>query len=305
MKATKSDAQHAAKSKTHTDERNSAVHAKDGEDLSPLDDESAPLGAREQRFLARVAKLLLGMQTPSVIVRARRAGYSDGEHREGWRLWRIAAGEGRPLDHWFAKSAEQQLDHTPNGALLQRLDTFENTWLPRTRAIIRRVVPRDQRDEFESAFFGDLTQQPLGPAVIASVATFIARVDALATSKAPNARDVRDMLRARGLDDAHLDEARKILTALQQAAAPRSEHKNTDPREIDRAAREQRDAYEGLRDWYNDWATTLRTVFGARQQITLGLTTIASSSGNPVETDETGDAGDSDTAAPKESVPRG
>ena len=77
--------------------------------------------------------------------RARREGYSPQEHALGWQLWRTAAGETRPFEHWLR---EQQLvdgidlDNGEQRRRLQEIDEFENTWFPRTRAIIRRVSLR-------------------------------------------------------------------------------------------------------------------------------------------------------------------
>jgi len=45
------------------------------------------------------------------------------------------------------------------------------------------------------------------------------------------------------------------------------------PEELANAQAAQLEAFEDLRDWFNDWATTLRDVFGVADQIVLGLTT--------------------------------
>jgi len=120
---------------------------------------------------------------------ARREGYSTKEHKEGWRLLKLASGEHRPLEHLFEEtslgtSATQSAERM---RLLQDVDGFENTWFPRMRAILRRVVPTARRDAFEAAFFKDLEQQPLGPLVIGSVSTY------------EDAKKVRSTLLERGL----------------------------------------------------------------------------------------------------------
>jgi hypothetical protein len=87
------------------------------------------------------------------------SGHRVGRKRENDHLFAEHAGDG------VATGAERQ-------RMLRDVDLFENAWFPRTRMIIRRVVPRARRDAFEAAFFKNLEQQPLGPGVILSVSTF-------------------------------------------------------------------------------------------------------------------------------------
>jgi hypothetical protein len=139
------------------------------------------LTAADQDLLGRALQFLVNIRTTPFGARARREGYTLEEHREGWRLLKLASGEERPLDHLFAESAG---DSAASGGertrILQDVDSFENSWVPRTRAIIRRVVPRERRDAFEAGFFKNLEQQPLGPGVIMSVSTYLSRLDGLA-----------------------------------------------------------------------------------------------------------------------------
>jgi hypothetical protein len=90
------------------------------------------------------------------------------EHKLAWELMRKAGGEDRSTDEFFAEvqSAEDSPEHIP---LLRELYLFENTWFPRLRAIIQRFLPPDARDEFDQAFFKDLSQRALGPMVVRSV----------------------------------------------------------------------------------------------------------------------------------------
>ena len=135
--------------------------------------------------------------------------YVPSEQREGWRLWRVTAGEDRPFEQFLT---EQQVcggsDHV---LILQQIDHFDNTWFPRTRAIIRRAIPADQREQFASAFFQNLEQQPLGPGVVGSVSTFIARVEGLSKAADPAAKAVRDMLARRGLTAGAILKVREML----------------------------------------------------------------------------------------------
>lgn len=243
--------------------------------LEPVTDpnvEITTVTRTQRRMLGRVMRFLVSIQTHDYVRRARRVGYSEAEHREGWGLWRRAAGEDRPLDHYFT---EQQLgggaDYAALLPALQEIDTFENTWFPRTRAIIRRVVPAARRAEFAAAFFHDLEQQPLGPGVIGSVSKYLVRVDSLATTALPGAKEVRETLARRGLTEMAVGRMREVILALMgppSVQAPMA----VSPADIERAQRAQLEAFEGLRDWFNDWATMLRSVFSLRDRIQLGLT---------------------------------
>ena len=157
--------------------------------------------------------------------------------------------------------------------MLQEIDAFENTWFPRTRAIIRRMVPRETRDEFAAAFFTNLEQQPLGPGVVGSVSTFLARIDDLTKSANPHARKVRATLEERGLTAAKSKAVKELLAQashlVNDVASPKS-----DAATIHRAQAAQIEGLADLRDWFNDWATALRSVFNASEQIRLGLTLI-------------------------------
>ncbi|MGK4002624.1 hypothetical protein WMF31_08375 [Sorangium sp. So ce1036] len=81
-------------------------------------------------------------------------GSDRDEHRQGWRLLRLASGEDKPLEHLFVEVANGGvLEGAERLRLLQDVDAFENTWFPRARVIIRRIVPRARREAFEAAFF--------------------------------------------------------------------------------------------------------------------------------------------------------
>jgi hypothetical protein len=226
------------------------------------------LDSREQLFMARVMRFLVGIQSPLRAPRARREGYTADEHKHGWSLWRMAAGESRSLDQYFAETRD--VEESPDRQrTLRELDLFENTWFPRVRAIIRRVVPEDARDSFERGFFKDLAQQPLGPAVVGSVGTLLSRIEGLASSKQEGASKVAATLSARGLDKGRITEVRALITSLENES--RLERHPVDPADIREAQEAQLAALEELRAWFNDWATTLRSVFFPRDQAQLGL----------------------------------
>ena len=228
----------------------------------------------DQRFLDRVMRLLVSVQSPGYVRRVRREGYTAVEHRRGWTLWQTAAGADRPLDHWFAENeAESPVGGGEQLRLLQEIDAFENTWFPRTRAIIRRMVPRDTRDDFAAAFFTNLEQQPLGPGVVGSVSTFLTRVDELAKSANPHAARVRATLNERGLTAAKGKAVRELLAQASHLVAEVPSPKS-DAAAIQKAQFAQAEGLADLRDWFNDWATAFRSVFNASEHIRLGLTLV-------------------------------
>jgi hypothetical protein len=246
----------------------------------PVDDASEiPAGvvltADEQDLLGKVLKLLVNISRPPHIAVARREGYTNKEHKEGWRLLKLASGEGRSLDHLFEESAAgaSSTASAERLRLLQDVDAFENTWFPRTRAILRRVVPRERRDAFEAAFFKNLEQQPLSPAVIVSVGTYLSRLEGLAKSDNQDAKKVRETLVERGLTDEKVKDVRALLAKLEGSNGKKKTGK-VSPTELAKAHAEQREALEDLRGWFNDWGTTLRQVLSTRAQITLGLTVL-------------------------------
>jgi hypothetical protein len=253
------------------------------------------LNPQQQGFLLRTCRFLVNVLTPGFADRARREGYSTDEHALGWRLWKTAAGETRPFEHWMS---EQQLadgigsEDAEQQRLLGEVDVFENTWFPRTRAIIRRVVPRDRRDAFAAAFFKDLKQQPLGPAVVGSVTTFVTRVEGLDKSGDADAKNVRAMLRARGLTPARMKAIKELLERAQIGTSPSRPKSTVSAEDLEKARTSQLEAYEDLRDWFNDWATTLRSRFGTRDQIRLGLTVVGGGGGSDTEGEPTEPAGD-------------
>src|SRR5262249_43618197 len=152
------------------------------------DDVNVGLAGHDQRLKGRVVRFLVGMWRADWSRRASREGYTASEHALGWRLMRAADGEGMPIDHLFAEVRRgEDSARSRSVRTFRELDAFENTWFPRVRAIIRRVVPPDARDEFERGFFKDLVQQPFGPGVVRSVGTLCSRVEALATSAQPHA----------------------------------------------------------------------------------------------------------------------
>lgn len=240
------------------------------------------LGASQKVYLERVARFLVNIQSSGFGARAARSGYDAAAHAEGWRLYNKAAGSDRPLEHWFGEQEQLEDSSGLTGdrlRLLTDIDAFENTWFPRVRAIIRRAVPRETRESFAAAFFANLEQQPLGPGVVGSVGTLLQRIDGLEKSKEPGAKEVLSTLRQRGLTPVKVGAIRALLKEAESVAPRPARRATLTAAELARAKEEQQSAFEDLRDWFNDWATHLRSVFNVRHQIVLGLATRSGRSG--------------------------
>ena len=228
------------------------------------------LSRADHATLATVLHFLVAMQRPGLAAIAQAHGYNGKEHAHGWRLHRAASGEAQALAVVFTRATPAPTMGDSHMPTLRQIDAFENLWFPRTRAIIQRVVPEASRDRFEAAFFHELTQQPLGPGVVGSVSTYLTRLEALKKSPEPGAREVRDTLRTRGLTDAAVSQMSALVASMRELV-PVAPAPAIDAVALSKARAEQKRAVAALRAWYNDWATTLRTVYNRKQLIQLGL----------------------------------
>lgn len=252
---------------------------------------SSSLNKVQRAFLHRVSRFLVNIQSPRFSARAFKNGYDTAAHAEGWGLWRSASGMNRPLDHWVTELERAEALPGITGdllRLLQELDTFENTWFPRVRMILRRFVPRDRRDAFTKAFFANLQQQPLGPGVVGSVGGLLQRIAGLEESSEPAAKAILDTLKKRGLTAKKIAEVRARLKEAEEGTKAAQKKPSVSPEELAEAHAAQMEAYESLKDWFVDWATMLRSVFGVRDQLILGLAVRrrGSAGGEIVDTEE-------------------
>jgi hypothetical protein len=256
----------------------SKAPTKPGKDAAAAADEieivATSLTKAQKAFLHRVSRFLVNIQSAAYSGRAARNGYTPAAHAKGWKLWSVASGMTRPLDHWFS---EQQRSGDLTGIagdrlrLLKDIDSFENTWFPRVRAVIRSVVPRDRRDAFAAAFFSNLEQQPLGPGVVGSVGGLLQRLDGLKTSVEPGAKQVFETLQERGLTAKKVAEVRALLKEAEAGAEKTPAKPAVTPEELQNAQTAQQDAYEALKDWWNEWSTFVRDAFNVREKLVLGL----------------------------------
>jgi|JI10StandDraft_1071094.scaffolds.fasta_scaffold505434_1 hypothetical protein len=234
------------------------------------------LDADGRSLLESVARLLMRIQQPTLMARAQLEGYTTEEHQVGWRAFVEAAGGNTTVELNVASGVMQSADALVTqrrNSILQQLDGMENTWFPRLRAIIRRVLADDpSAAAFEAAFFEEMEQQPLGPGVIASMAKFVNRIRSLDTTPGSPGARVRAVLNERGLTDERLAEVSAMVEELQAFAAGAVDVGQPTAAEVAAINARRAAAFAKVERWYQDWATTFRTVFSTREQLQLGLT---------------------------------
>jgi hypothetical protein len=234
------------------------------------------LDADGRSLLESVARLLMRIQQPTLMARAQLEGYTTEEHQVGWRAFVEAAGGNTTVELNVASGVMQSADALVTqrrNSILQQLDGMENTWFPRLRAIIRRVLADDpSAAAFEAAFFEEMEQQPLGPGVIASMAKFVNRIRSLDTTPGSPGARVRAVLNERGLTDERLAEVSAMVEELQAFDAGAVNVGQPTAAEVAATNARRAAAFAKVERWYQDWATTFRTVFSTREQLQLGLT---------------------------------
>lgn len=234
------------------------------------------LDADGRSLLESVARLLMRIQQPTLMARAQLEGYTTEEHQVGWRAFVEAAGGNTTVELNVASGVMQSADALVTqrrNSILQQLDGMENTWFPRLRAIIRRVLADDpSAAAFEAAFFAEMEQQPLGPGVIASMAKFVNRIRSLDTTPGSPGARVRAVLNERGLTDERLAEVSAMVEELQAFDAGAVNVGQPTAAEVAAINARRAAAFAKVERWYQDWATTFRTVFSTREQLQLGLT---------------------------------
>lgn len=194
----------------------------------------------------RVIRFLIGLRNPAVATALANYGFSEKDMAEGWSLVN-ALGQGK-----LAVLPAQPRDTE----VLQKLDAWENHWFPVSSASLERRYPA----VFERMFLN--LHQAEGPQVAVTVRTFIDRYDALVAADSPYGPDgakAQELLTARGVTPAVVDEARTLLTQLSKvASAP-----ITQAYALEQDAELQR-AEEALWAWYLEWSKVARVAIKQR-----------------------------------------
>ncbi len=236
------------------------------------EDEGLALSGAEQDQLLYSTKFLLNVMSPR-FARARLAvAFTPAEHAEGWSLFRKAAGEETALSVLSAQQAAEKGGASLPVEALQRLDAFENKWFPRTHRIVARYADPAERQAMLDALFLNLPQQPLGPGLMFSVPTFVARVRSLGGGAFKSGAAVRKVLAARGLTDAALDAMQHLVDQLRAERAPQADAAAVDATTLAASLRAQREGFAAFRAYWLDWSQTFREELPRREAIVLGVT---------------------------------
>ena len=189
----------------------------------------------------RMMQLLLSLGNPRIGRALASIGFGQADLDEGWSLL-------RNLRDVRFDAAVRPVD----ASALTRLDQWENRWFPIANAAIKRRFPA-----VHAALFLNLSQAD-GLDVINTVGVFVDRLDKLATSADPDTKSALEVLRARGIDEQRLGEARALLqelgTATTAIPAPTPE---------DQEALARREAE--LWAWYLEWSSLARSVVTDRR----------------------------------------
>ena len=198
---------------------------------------------------ARALKFLGAASTNRAIraVLAKR-GYTQADHDRGWQLTLEAAGYRRP--------APVVLDSPAAVSAIAAIDAWDEPNFRVARAALAGDFP-----EQHAFVFQDLAPQT-GVAAVASVTTFLDRLDALENGKDRKATRKTDhaalaKLSSRGIDDAERARMRKLLgTARGPSAEVPADAEPVPEAGVDET--EQREAKLALRRWYVEWREVAR-----------------------------------------------
>ena len=194
----------------------------------------------------RVIKFLVGLRNPSVATALAGYGFTEEDMAEGWGLVN-ALGKGK-----LAVLPAQPRDME----VLLKLDAWENHWFPVSSASLERRYPA----VFARMFLN--LQQAEGPEVAVTVRTFVDRYDELTAPDSkygPEGAKARDLLTARGVTPAVVDEARNLLSQLTKVAVAPITQASVVEQEAELARAE-----DVLWAWYLEWSKVARVAIKQR-----------------------------------------
>jgi hypothetical protein len=213
---------------------------------------------------ARVTKFLQGIGAlPVVRTLLAQNGMTDTEIKEGRALLLKCLAE--PLD--VAPEIQTESAATQRAAVAE-LDQWDEPNYARYGATLRR----HHRSAYDYVF-RDL-KAASGPLAVQGVATFLARIEALASGSDPSRSEMKkadgeavSLLESRGLT---VPERKRLKKLVDIALGPTASLE-----ELPKAGVSQRLlVLNELRAWYDEWATTARAVIKKRSDlIRLGLAT--------------------------------
>jgi hypothetical protein len=234
---------------------------------------ASPLSADQKDRLGHILTFLVNVAESPIAARAARHGYDEGVHEKLWGLYGQAAGQDRPFRHYLAQAEDHAVATADSAtqAIYRDLDVFENKWFPRVRNALRAEVAPDRAAAVEEAFFADLQQQPEGPLVVGSVATFLSRHADLQQSQIPGVAEALALLKKQGLTQELLTQIGTLVERSRKQAKLPVPRNPVDPATIQQASEKQLAAYDKLNRLYITWAGVLRQELPHNDAVHLGI----------------------------------
>jgi hypothetical protein len=230
----------------------------------------------------RVLKLLLGLRHKKIASALASRGFGKDDLEEGLSLLRGVT------DVSLAVLPAT----SPNPAIIEQIDRWENEWFPVANATLLRHHPN-----IHARVFLNLSQTE-GAAVVISVGTFLERIAELGRADAgygQAGKDARKLLGRRGLTTKVVDDAKALLAQV----ASIEEHPIELPDLEDERTR-LAEAEDAMWAWYLEWAEIARAAIKDRALLRrLGFLTSSSTSSRrqPAAADEDEDVPEG-TASP-------
>ncbi len=213
------------------------------------------------RDTERAAKFLGGISRSRAIWRilVERAGYTQAIHSEGWSKYLAVMGYRPP-------ASDPPPDPTVQQEAIAQLDSWDAPAFERADAALSRNYPAQR----ELVFRG-LTPAK-GAAAVASVQTFLTRVDELRQGSKEDKAAAQLLAQRRILDRGTEDQLRNWIEAARQGSSDVDAGRDEQPEEEDDDL--QAKAIE-LHDFLTDWRTQARNVISRRDYlIRLGLASL-------------------------------
>ncbi len=231
----------------------------------------------------RVMQFLRGAAYVPIRAALQRHGYTDADHREGWKLLQKACG--------FKEGEEAPMSDEVSAAITE-IDSLDESLFTRARGALMRLHPE------QAAFVFDGLKASSGMAAVMGMITFLERLDALedgaerkATRKEDHAALATLAKRGIGADE------RKRLAKLVKTVQTSPDLELVDERTVAETEEQRMAALGALRAWFEDWSGTARSAVGRRDHlIRLGLAK-RKTNGNIVDVGDD-DAGEEEKPAP-------
>lgn len=192
--------------------------------------------------IKRTVTFLIAFGDRRVMNAMLRTGFTADDLAMGWKLAQTAA------TPWLEEAPV--VDDTPKSrAALEKIDDFENEFLPVVEATLVRRFP-----EIHRKVIGGLSQTS-GPALLLSVPKLVANIRALDRASDAESREARALLEKRGLTEAALAE---VDAQLAQASAPDMTPAPITDDELEQKREARESNVERMWAWYLEWSAIAR-----------------------------------------------